>query len=222
MSGMILALTTSGPEGGVGLATAGGDLVGLAAVSGRSRGRDLAPAIRDLLAGAGAAPADLSRIVVDVGPGSFTGVRVGVATAKGLAFALSLPVVAVVSLDVLAAAAGAAEDDDVVALRDAGRGTYYHALYGPGAGAERPRRHEPARSDGDAVRAAAGPARAVGEDAPALAGRIGLSGAALTVVATPQALLAAATGLAAQPVHAIVPLYLQDSAAERRRVARGR
>ena len=68
-------------------------------------------------------------VAVDIGPGSFTGVRVGVATAKGLAFALGIPVVSVSSLEVLAEAAPA--DRDVLALRDAGRGTYYVARYGP-------------------------------------------------------------------------------------------
>jgi tRNA threonylcarbamoyladenosine biosynthesis protein TsaB len=63
----------------------------------------LLAAVDRLLADCGLAPADLDGLAVSVGPGSFTGLRVGLATVKGLAMALDLPVAPVPTLDALAA-----------------------------------------------------------------------------------------------------------------------
>lgn len=63
----------------------------------------LAPLVRDLMGEAGLAFARIDRVAATVGPGSFTGLRVGVAFAKGLASALGLPTVAVNTLEALAA-----------------------------------------------------------------------------------------------------------------------
>ncbi len=71
---------------------------------GLSYGRDLPRQVEGMLAAAGLALADLDAIAVSAGPGSYTGTRVGVTTAKTLGFALERPVVAVDSLRVLAAA----------------------------------------------------------------------------------------------------------------------
>jgi tRNA threonylcarbamoyladenosine biosynthesis protein TsaB len=61
--------------------------------------------VDELLRLAGAAPGDLERVAVGTGPGSFTGVRIGVATARGLALALGIPLAGVSTLDALAAGA---------------------------------------------------------------------------------------------------------------------
>jgi tRNA threonylcarbamoyladenosine biosynthesis protein TsaB len=79
----------------------------------------------ELLRGGGLAPRDLDRIAVGVGPGSFTGVRIGLAAARGLALALELPVAGVSTLEALAAGAAGA-----VPVIDARRGEVFVLLSG--------------------------------------------------------------------------------------------
>lgn len=77
------------------------------------------------LAAAGLGFADLTRIAVTVGPGSFTGVRVGIAYAKGLAMALGIPAVGVPTLEALADMAGR----PALAVVDARHGAVFAGLY---------------------------------------------------------------------------------------------
>ncbi len=94
---------------------------------------------RELLEAAGIAWSELDRIAVGVGPGTFTGLRVGVATARGLAQSLSVELVGVSSPQALAFAALAAATakagapDAVLAVIDARRGEAFAAAYEPGA-----------------------------------------------------------------------------------------
>ena len=100
----------------------------------------LAPAVADLLAVCGAAVADLGGIAVAIGPGSYTGLRVGLALAKGVALAAGLPVVGVPTLHAVAAALSppAAERSlDLHAVLLAGRNRYAVVTY-PSAADEWP------------------------------------------------------------------------------------
>jgi tRNA threonylcarbamoyl adenosine modification protein YeaZ len=65
----------------------------------RTQARLVLSAADELMAAAGVSPADLDAIVVGTGPGSFTGIRIGLATARGLALALAVPVAGVSTLD---------------------------------------------------------------------------------------------------------------------------
>lgn len=69
----------------------------------RRHAEELAPRLMELLDRSGHGLADVDRLVVDVGPGRFTGLRVGLATVRALSFALDLPVVGLTSLEILAA-----------------------------------------------------------------------------------------------------------------------
>jgi tRNA threonylcarbamoyladenosine biosynthesis protein TsaB len=88
----------------------------------------LLPAVRFALERSRIEIGDIGAIVVGAGPGSFTGVRIAAATAKGLVRALGVPLFAYSSLLALAASA-AADDRPVCALLDARRGEVYAACY---------------------------------------------------------------------------------------------
>lgn len=125
---LVLAIDTCGDEGSIALARLsdpGVDRIGEAFLAGKSYSAQLMPAIRDVLTTAGLSLPEMECIVVVRGPGSFTGVRVGLSTAKGLAQAVEIPVLGVSRLQVLAHKAGAD-----VALLDAGRGELYFGRAG--------------------------------------------------------------------------------------------
>ncbi len=98
----------------------------------RDLSRVIDAAARDALRHAGIAPADLGAVIVADGPGSFTGLRIGIAFAKGLARALHVPLLTAPSL---LGAARARQDGpgEVAAEYDALRGEVYRAVYRFGA-----------------------------------------------------------------------------------------
>lgn len=93
---------------------------------------DLLPELlAQMLAGAGAGARDLTALVIGLGPGSFTGLRIGLATAKGLCYAAGIPLVGASSLAAmaLAAAPDAEEGELLVPCLDARKGEVYCGLF---------------------------------------------------------------------------------------------
>jgi len=99
---VLLAIDTATPTTTVAVADDTTVLATGSQVDGRRHAEILAPMIADVLGRASVRPSDLDRIVVGVGPGPFTGLRVGLATALALGDALDRPVLGVVTLDVIA------------------------------------------------------------------------------------------------------------------------
>ncbi len=158
--------------------------------------------VRDLAAEAGGF-AGLDRITVTVGPGSFTGLRVGLAFALGLGAALDRPVLGVTTLAALAGSVVAPTDRPVLAAIDARRGEVYAQVFAGGA---------PNGDPGALTLAAAldlaralGPAVLVGSGAPLLAEACPAAAVEDLAAPTPAGLVAAARR-ANQPAR---PLYLR-------------
>ena len=151
---LVLGLDTATPAITVAAAEVVGDaLRGLAerrTVDPRAHGELLAPQIRETLAEAGARVADLGAIVVGVGPGPFTGLRVGLVTAASMSQALGIPAYGVCSLDGLGLAAGPGR---VLVATDARRREVYFATYVDGKRVTEPQVARPADVTVDADRA---------------------------------------------------------------------
>ncbi len=113
----------------VGLADKGVVLAAGAVADNRAHAEQLMPLVNATLADAGRTLADIGSIVVGVGPGPFTGLRVGVVTAQTLAFALGVGVRGVCSLDAVAAGHRAEAAGEFLVVSDARRREVYWARY---------------------------------------------------------------------------------------------
>ncbi|MBM4286478.1 MAG: tRNA (adenosine(37)-N6)-threonylcarbamoyltransferase complex dimerization subunit type 1 TsaB [Deltaproteobacteria bacterium] len=133
---LILALDTATEQGGLALVEEGVVRGEVTLPGAGAYLQTLLPAVQTLLAGAGRRPEDLGGLAVSRGPGNFTGLRIGLATAKTLAWALEIPLAAVSTLEVLAAAFARLETP-VGALVDAKRQEVYFGLYDCGGEAPR-------------------------------------------------------------------------------------
>ena len=110
---LLLAIDTCGPSGSVALGRLSGqfvEILGQIELAGRSYSATLVAAVEELLVPGGATLREVGAIVAVNGPGSFTGVRVGLSAVKGLAEAARIPVAAVSRLEVLAWKAGVPSD----------------------------------------------------------------------------------------------------------------
>lgn len=124
---LLLAFDTATPAVTVALHDGSSLLAERTATGAARHGELLAPAIASVLAEAGATRADVTGIAVGVGPGPFTGLRVGVVTARTLGLVLDVPVQGVCTLDILAAGSGL--DGEFLVATDARRKEVYWASY---------------------------------------------------------------------------------------------
>ena len=132
---LILAVETSAPIGSVAIA-AGRQLLAEATFSGPMRhSSEIFPAIRGILDRFGRKPKDIEHIYISVGPGSFTGLRIAVSIAKIMHLASAVKIVAVDTLDVIAANAAdyirqeKTDVEKIAVILDAKRGQFYIAVY---------------------------------------------------------------------------------------------
>jgi tRNA threonylcarbamoyladenosine biosynthesis protein TsaB len=125
---IILGIETATTRVGCAIGGVEGVLASFHATRGRRHAETLAPSIQFVCEQARVDFKEISALAVDVGPGLFTGLRVGLATAKAMAQALRVPMIGLSSLDLLAYAVRYS-DKLVAAAVDARRGEVFYALY---------------------------------------------------------------------------------------------
>ena len=202
---IILALDTCVDACSVALWADGETLAALSEPMSRGHQERLAPMVAEALAAAGLKPMALDRIAVTTGPGSFTGLRVGLAFAKGLALALDRPCIGVGTLQALALGQNEAF---TAACLDARRGRVYLQAFADGRAVMAP---DILDVDVAAARLAelwtGGPARIVGSGAPLVSGV--LAGAAMDAAAVPDPVVLARLASTRPPGAMPRPLYLR-------------
>lgn len=125
---LVLGIETSTPQASVAIGSEQGAVASAMVARGASYNEFLLPAIHFCLEEAGLTYANLGGVAVSLGPGLFTGMRVGVATAKALAQALSVPIVGMPSLDLVAYEVRYSPKR-IAAVLDARRNEVFYALY---------------------------------------------------------------------------------------------
>jgi tRNA threonylcarbamoyl adenosine modification protein YeaZ len=192
---LVLAIDTSTPAVTAGVVADGGLLAERVSIDARAHAERVTPNVLAALADAGRSMADLDAVVVGCGPGPFTGLRVGMATASAYGHALGIPVHGVCSLDAI----GGQTTGEVLVVTDARRREIYWARYRDGV-----------RIDGPAVSAPAdvdpGPARSVA-GSPDHAALFGLP-CVKPLYPDAVGLVAAVADWSLAPA-ALVPLYLR-------------
>lgn len=224
----ILSLETSAKSVSAALVEGDAVLASCYSCTGLTHSRTLMPMVDAMLKNAGFAPADADCIAVAAGPGSFTGLRIGVSAAKGLAWALDKPCLGVSTLAAMAHNL-AHMDALLVCAMDARRNQVYNANF--------------AAKDGVLTRLTDDRALAVADLAGELRGETrrilvlgdgaelchaGLSACGIACELAPAALrrqnavgvALAARGLPFTDARALAPVYLRPSQAERERAAR--
>lgn len=126
---IVLGIESATARAGVAIGTADGVIASAEVTRGPRHAEILVPAVKFVCEQAGIELSEVTAIAVDIGPGLFTGLRVGIATANGLAQALGIPMIGVSSLDLLAHPMRHTATD-IVSVIDARRSEVYAARYG--------------------------------------------------------------------------------------------
>jgi tRNA threonylcarbamoyl adenosine modification protein YeaZ len=195
MSRLVLAIDTSTPTVTAGVVADGHVLAERVTVDPRAHAERITPNVLAAIADAGRSMADLNAVVVGCGPGPFTGLRVGMATAAAYGHALGVPVYGVCSLD----AVGGQTTGAVLVVTDARRREVYWARYRDGVRVDGPGVNAPADVD-------PGPAQSVA-GSPDHAALFGLP--CIEPTYPDAAGLVAAVADWSQPPAPLVPLYLR-------------
>jgi tRNA threonylcarbamoyl adenosine modification protein YeaZ len=152
VSRVVLAIDTATPAVTAGIVVDGNLLAERVSVDARAHAERLTPNVLGALADAGLRMADLHAVVVGCGPGPFTGLRVGMATAAAYGHALDVPVYGVCSLDAI----GGQTTGETLVVTDARRREVYWARYRDGVRIDGPAVNAPADVDPGVARAVAG------------------------------------------------------------------
>jgi tRNA threonylcarbamoyl adenosine modification protein YeaZ len=195
MSRLVLAIDTSTPAVTAGVVADGQVLAERVTFDARAHAERITPNVLAAIADAGRSMADLNAVVVGCGPGPFTGLRVGMATAAAYGHALGLPVHGVCSLDAI----GGQTTGEVLVVTDARRREVYWARYRDGVRVDGPEVNAPADVD-------PGPAQSVA-GSPDHAALFGLP--RIEPSYPDAAGLVAAVADWSQPPAALLPLYLR-------------
>ena len=228
---LILGLESSAKSASAALSRDGALLALTIQRSGLTHSRTLLPMAEDLLKNAELSLGDLDAVAVAHGPGSFTGVRIGVATAKGLCWGAGIPAAGVSTLEAMALSGGenAPEGSVVCCAMDARREQIYNALFRFKNGV--PERLTPDRAIGLAEL----DAELSGQDAPVWvmgdgaalcydylrrAGRAAILAPESVRMQTARGVCRAAEGKPLRSAAELLPVYLRLSQAERERQSR--
>lgn len=149
---LILGIESATSRVGCAIGGHEGTIASAHSARGRRHAESLAPQIEFVAEQAGVQLADIGAIAIDIGPGLFTGLRVGVTTALALATTLRIPMIGVTSLDLLAFPVGHTHRM-ITAAVDARRGEVFHATYRPVPGGVQ-RITEPAVGEPEELRSA--------------------------------------------------------------------
>jgi tRNA threonylcarbamoyl adenosine modification protein YeaZ len=152
VSRLVLAIDTATPAVTAGVVADGELLAERVTVDPRAHAERITPNVLGALADAGRGMADLGAVVVGCGPGPFTGLRVGMATAAAYGHALGIPVYGVCSLDAI----GGQTSGETLVVTDARRREVYWARYRDGIRIDGPAVSAPADVDPGVAQAVAG------------------------------------------------------------------
>ncbi|MDD6158313.1 MAG: tRNA (adenosine(37)-N6)-threonylcarbamoyltransferase complex dimerization subunit type 1 TsaB [Oscillospiraceae bacterium] len=191
--------------------------------------RTLLPMAESMLANTGLTPEEIDCVAVAQGPGSFTGVRIGVATAKGLCWAAEKPAVGVSTLEAMAhLALGAAEGELICPAMDARRQQVYAALFEKKGGLTRlcPDRAVDAGELAEEIRRSGRRVYVLGDGWAVMEEALKKAGVECAVAAealryqNAWGVCCAAAGKNPQSAETLLPIYLRLSQAERERQER--